>query len=87
MFGIEAAAGKEITDSSVILALVEMVRLSMQEMDIDQADQLIRQLQTYQYPREIERNIRKLAEAVTSLNQEEADQSAALLIRQLEQGS
>ncbi len=87
LFGIEAAAGKEITDSSVILALVEMVRLSMQEMDIDQADQLIRQLQTYQYPREIERNIRKLAEAVTSLNQEEADQSAALLIRQLEQGS
>lgn len=85
VFGIEDAAKKEITDSSVILALVEMVRFSMQEMDIDQADQLIRQLQTYQYPEEIDQNIKKLAEAVANLDPEEADQSAVLLIRQLEQ--
>ncbi len=87
VFGIEAVEGKEITDTSVILALVEMVRFSMQEMDIDQADQLIGQLQTYQYPKEIEQNIKRLAEAVTNLNPEEADQLAALLIRQLEQRS
>lgn len=87
VFGIEAVEGKEITDTSVILALVEMVRFSMQEMDIDQADQLIGQLQTYQYPDEMEQNVKKLAEAVTNLNPEEADQFATVLIRQLEQRS
>lgn len=87
VFGIGSAAGKEITDATVISALVEMVRFSMQEMDIDQADQLIGQLQTYQYPEEMEQNVKKLAEAVTNLNPEEADQYAAVLIRQLEQRS
>lgn len=87
VFGIGSAAGKEITDTTVISALVEMVRFSMQEMDIDQADQLIGQLQTYQYPEEMEQNIKKLAEAVTNLNPEEADQYAAVLIRHLEQRS
>ena len=64
-------------------ALVEIVRLSIQEMDIDKADQLMGQLQAYEYPEEIGQNIRRLAEAVTNLDMEEADHTAGLLIAQM----
>ena len=53
-------------------------------MDIDQADQLVGQLQTYEYPDEMSQNIRKLAEAVTNLDSEEANHLATLLIEQME---
>ena len=75
---------KEVEDFSVIQALVEMIRFSMQEMDIDQADQLITQLQEYRYPDGMAQNIQKLAEAVTDLNQEETEQVAELLIVQMQ---
>ena len=83
MFGIEDGPGEAVADYSVIQALVEMVRVSMQEMDIDQADQLMGQLQSYDFPEELGKNIRKLAEAVTNLNPEEADRLGDLLISQM----
>ena len=73
---------KEVTDFAVIRALVEMIRMSMEEMDIDQADELIGQLRAYEFPQEIDQNIRKLAEAVTNLDPEETDRLAKLLIEQ-----
>ncbi|MCI8372644.1 MAG: response regulator [Lachnospiraceae bacterium] len=85
VFGIAAEAKKEVTDYSVMQALIEMLRLSMQEMDIDQADQLAGQLQTYEYPDEIAANIQKLAQAVTNLDAKEADRLAVLLIEQMNQ--
>ena len=84
VFGIEDVARKEVTDYSVLQALVEMVRFSMQEMDIDQADQVVGQLREYDYPEEMAENIEKLAEAVTNLDSEEADRLADLLIGQME---
>lgn len=84
VFGIETVAKKEVIDYSVIQALVEMLRICMQEMDIDQADQLVGQLQAYEYPDEMSQNIRKLKEAVTNLDSEEADHLADLLIGQME---
>ena len=85
VFGIETEAKKEVTDYSVMKALVEMVRIGMQEMDIDQADQVMGQLQAYTYPEEMKPNIQKLAEAVTNLDPEEAQRLAELLIRQMEE--
>lgn len=84
VFGLTREAGKEVTDYTIIRALVEMVRLSMQEMDIDQADQAMGQLLTYSYPDEIGRNIRELADAVTNLDPEEAERLAGLLNGQTE---
>lgn len=84
VFGIEAVVRKEVTDYSIPLALIEMIKISMQEMDIDQADQFIGQLQTYEYSKDIEPNIRKLAEAVTNLDSEEVDYLADLLMEQME---
>ncbi len=82
VFGIEAANGKEAADPSVLRALVEMVRLSMMEMDIDQADQAVNQLQGYECSDKMDQNIRKLAEAVTNLDAEETERLADLLIEQ-----
>lgn len=84
VFGLTGTAGQEVTDYTIISALVEMVRLSMQEMDIDQADQAMGQLQAYSYPDGMGQNIRKLAEAVTNLDPEEADRLAVLLSGQME---
>lgn len=83
VFGIGTSAGKPITDYSVICALVEMVRTSMQAMEIDQADEWMKQLREYDYPSEMMQNIQKLAEAVTNLDAEETDRLAQLLAGQM----
>ena len=85
VFGISDAAKKETADPSLIKALLEMTRISMQEMDIDQADQSVRQLREYSYSKEADALIQKLADAVTNLDAEETDRIANLLIKQLEQ--
>lgn len=84
VFDIGVAAEKEVTDNSVIKALLEMVRISMQEMDIDRADELMGQLRAYGYPEEIGRNMQKLAEAVTNLDPDETDRLVVLLAGQME---
>ncbi len=84
VLGIDAQEKTEITDTSVIQALVEMVRLSMQEMDIDHADELISQLRTYQYEKDLGKNIQLLAEAVTNLDTEETGRLADLILQSLQ---
>jgi len=83
VFGIGTEEKQEIIDYSVIQALVEMVRISIQEMDVDRADELMRQLRSYDFPEEIGQNIKKLAGAVTSLDPEETDRFAGLLAGQM----
>lgn len=83
VFGIGGPAREE-ADESVIQALVEMVRIGMREMDIDQADQAIRQLGACRCPEEMEADIRRLGEAVTNLDPEEADRVAGMLMEQME---
>lgn len=85
VFGLGVSKKETVADFSVIQAIVEMIRLSMQEMDIDQADQLVGQLRTYEYPDEMEKNIGKLAEAVTNLDPEETERLAGILIGQMEE--
>ena len=83
IFGIGTKPKKQIADYSVLQALVEMVRFSMQEMEIDRADELMKQLREYDFPAEIEQNIQRLAEAVTNLDIEESDRLAVLLAGQM----
>jgi len=84
VFGIETEEKKEVADYSVVQALVEMTRLAMEEMDIDQADGAMKQLRTFVYEEEMERNIQDLGEAVTNLDLEEADRLGDLIIRQIQ---
>lgn len=51
----------------------------MQEMEIDKADECVRQLRDYDFPAEIWQEIQKLAEAVTNLDPEETERLANLL--------
>lgn len=83
VFNIGNAEKEEATDLSMIQALIEIIRLSMEEMDIDQADTALQELQSYQYSNEITQTIQKLAQAVTNLDSEETSQIANLLIQQL----
>lgn len=83
VFDIGAAPSKKITDVSIIKALLEMVRISMQDMDIDQADKLINELKTYDYPEAMQELMQKLAEAVTNLDAEETEHIVSLLMQQI----
>ncbi len=86
VFGLGIRAGKEVTDNGVIRALVEMVCISMQEMDFDKADQLMEQLLSYEYPEEVGQNMEKFAEAVTNLDLVETQRIGILLAGQIEDG-
>lgn len=83
VFGIEEQTREEVADYSVIQALVEMVCVSMDEMDVDQADQLMGQLLSYEYPEDLGEHIRGLQESVTNLDAEGASHYADLLIGQM----
>ncbi|NBI71452.1 response regulator [Clostridiaceae bacterium] len=83
VLGIGAAQEKKAADYPVIRGLVEMIRLSMEEMDIDQADPLANELLAYEYPEEIGQNVRMLAAAVANLDPEETDRLAAVLAGQM----
>lgn len=82
VFGIGTEEKKEITDPSILKALLEMLRISMQELDVDQADQIMGQLQSYEYPEKMEQNMQKLAEAVTNLDAENTEGLVDILISQ-----
>ncbi len=83
VFGIGTEVKKEAEDISVILALVEMLRISMQQMDIDQADGLMHQLQEYAFDDETQAVIQQLAQAVTNLDADQVEHAADMLIRQM----
>ncbi|NDO45375.1 response regulator [Clostridium sp. MD294] len=85
VFDIGKTVRLQVNDISIILALLEMVRLSMQELDIDKADQLMEQLQNYAYSDDVEQNIKKLSEAVTNLDATKVNTYVELLMKQLKQ--
>ena len=85
VFGIGETVQMQINDTSIILALLEMIRFSMQEMDIDKADELMEQLQSYVYTEDIEHNIKRLADAVTNLDLTEVNVCVELLMEQIMQ--
>ncbi len=59
------------------------MRVSMQELDIDSADEWMKQLRAYDFPDKIGQNVLKLAEAVTNLDTEESERLANLLSEQI----
>lgn len=63
---------QEVEDYSVVLAYLEMLRLAMEDMDIDGSDEAMEQLRQYQYPLKIQAMIDELSAAVTNLDSEQA---------------
>ncbi len=86
VFGIGVEAEEEVSDYSVIRALVEMVRVSMQEMEFDEADEAAAKLRGYAYPEQIAADIQALLEAVTNLDVEEVQRIAERLSEEMADG-
>ncbi len=70
----------------MLLALVEMVRVSMQEMEFDAADEAAAKLRGYTYPEQIGADIQALLEAVTNLDVEEVQRIAERLSEEMADG-
>ena len=62
----------EIEDMSEIVTNLENLRAAMDEMDVDTADELMKQLNRYQYTPEVQADMDRLAVCVMNLDSEQA---------------
>ncbi len=84
VFGIKAPEEKaRMEDSSIICALLEMLRIAMQDMDIDEADEKMKMIDAYRYEDDVQRNVDLLKTAVENLDPEQAEACVQTLIDQL----
>lgn len=79
--------GKEIEDSNIILALMEIIRIDALDMEIDGLDEKTSQLMEYEFPPEISDVIAQLKVNVTELNQDGIIQSLDTLEEYFRKGS
>lgn len=70
---------EEVKDYTIILAYLEMLRIALEEMDIDVMDQAMENLERYHYPEEIQINMERLGVQITNMDGDEAN----ILIEQL----
>lgn len=69
--GAPAEEEKEkVQDTSIILALLDMLRNGMEDMDIDASDETMVQLKIYEYPEDIAEDMKQLGIAVSNLDSE-----------------
>lgn len=61
---------KSIEDKDVILAYLEMLRVAMEDMDLNVADQTMEELRRYDYPEDIQEDMDQLSVEVENLDQE-----------------
>ncbi|MCM1539867.1 MAG: response regulator [Blautia sp.] len=84
VFGIKAPEEKaEMEDGSIICALLEMLRIAMQDMDIDEADEKMKLICTYRYKDEVQKNVDLLKAAVENLDSEQTEDYVQTIIKQL----
>lgn len=67
---------KAIEDVSILLAYLEMLRLAMEEMDVDTADNVMENIRQYEFEPQLQEKVECLAVAVTNL---EGDKVAELV--------
>lgn len=63
---------EEVTDYTIILAYLEMLRIAMIEMDIDGMDQYMAELEKFTYPSDIQSGMEQLAGLVTDMDSDAA---------------
>ena len=72
--GEQTECVKEVAgDYTVILAYLETLRNAAAELDIDVMDEIMRKLEGFQYPDEIQTNIEKLSVYITNMDCAQAD--------------
>ncbi len=70
---------EEIEDYSVILAYLEMLRVAMEELDIDAMDEAMAKLESFKYSEDVQSVIERLSVYVTNMDSGQAE----ILIEQL----
>lgn len=84
VFGIEPPEEKpEMEDSTIVCALLEMIRIAMQEMNIDEADEKMKMVYGYRYQDEVQKNIELLKAAVENLDAEQTENCVQMIMEQL----
>lgn len=71
---IQQGAQKEITDLPHILELLQALKESMEILDVDLADEQMRELRQYQYPDTVSEKMGALSTAVVNLDSQKADE-------------
>lgn len=74
---------QKVDDYSVILAYLEMLRLAMEELDIDEMDKNMEVLAQYDYPPEIQKNMDQLEEMVVNMDSDGAVELIKTLMDQI----
>lgn len=73
----------EMEDSSIICALLEMIRIAMEEMNVDEADEKIKMVCAYRYQENVQKNVELLKAAVENLDAEQTESCVQTIIGQL----
>lgn len=79
----ESKEKPSMEDSSVFLAYLEMLRIAMEKLDIDNSDQIVEQLMQYQYPPDIQVSMEQLYGAVANLDSEQVTVITENLMKRL----
>lgn len=84
VFGIVAPEDKaEMEDASMICALLEMLRIAMDAMDFDEADEKMAMIYSYHYRDDVQKNVELLKTAVENLDPEQTETYAQTIMSQL----
>ncbi len=75
---------KLLIDNSKIVGLFDMLRFSMEQMDIAGADSVLEQIQNYSYKTEIQEYMNRLVEKVNALDYKGASEEIEYIIKILE---
>lgn len=77
----------ETADTSELLAYLEMLRLAMQNLDVDEMDRIMEQLNRFSYAADWQQNMEQLTVYVTNLDNVQGEQWIRSLIDQLSEQS
>nr|MCR5451274.1 response regulator [Lachnospiraceae bacterium] len=81
--GDEDDSDKEDADLDKTKAYLEMLRLAMEDFDVDKADELMALLKTYKYPDEVNEKIEELGGAVTDLDSDLCNEIVAYIMEKI----
>lgn len=84
MFLPDAAPKEKMEDSSTLMAFLEMLRIALLQMDMDQADGLMEQLMNYGYEEEVQVSMDELNVMVENMELQEAGDLIQKLMSKLE---
>ena len=72
---------KKVTDYAVILKYLEILRDSMEELDLDVADEAMNQLEQYEYEEQMQLYMQQLSVAVANLDNEQVAECIKQIMR------